>query len=56
MGVGVVDVNMVGMVQVASQCCHSHLCCDCHKAHQCHLVKRKKMVVFKDCVSVEVAT
>jgi hypothetical protein len=49
------DVDVVGMVQVASQRCHSDICCDCHEAHQCHLVEREEMDVHKGCVCVVVA-
>jgi hypothetical protein len=56
MGVGVVNVNVVGMVKAASQQCHSDVRCDCHEAHQCHLVKKKKMDVLEDCVGMGVAT
>ena len=50
-----VDVNLVGMVQVASQRCHSDVCCNRHEAHQCHLVERGKMDVREGCVGVVVA-
>ena len=50
-----VDIDVVGMVQAASQRCHSDVCCDHHKAHQCHLVEREEMDVRKDCVGVVVA-
>jgi hypothetical protein len=36
-----VDIDVVGMVQAASQRCHSDVRCDCHEAHQCHLVDRE---------------
>ncbi len=49
------DVDVVGMVQAASQRCHSDVHCDCHKAHQCHLVEREEMDVHKGCVSMVVA-
>jgi hypothetical protein len=52
---GVVDVNVVGMVQAASQRCHSDICCNPHEAHQCHLVERGKMDVRKGCVGMVVA-
>ncbi len=32
----VVDINVVGVVQAASQRCYSDVCCNCHEAHQCH--------------------
>jgi hypothetical protein len=56
MVVGVVDVDMVGMVQAVIQRCHSNFRHDCHEAHQCHLVERKKMDVLKDCIGMGVAT
>ena len=52
---GVVDVNLVGMVQAASQRCHSDVCCDQHKVHHCHLVEREEMDVRKGCVGMVVA-
>jgi hypothetical protein len=56
-GGGVANIDVVGMVQAASQRCHSDsdVHCDCHEAHQCHLVKRKKMDVLEDCIGVGVA-
>jgi hypothetical protein len=52
---GVVDINMVGMVQAASQCCNSDIRCDHHEVHRCHLVEREEMDVCKVCVGVVVA-
>jgi hypothetical protein len=52
---GVMDVNVVGMVQVASQRCHSDVRCDHHEVHQCHLVEREEMDVRKGCVGMVVA-
>ncbi len=49
------DVNVVGMVQVASQRCHSDVRCDHHEVHQCHLVEREEMDVRKGCVGMVVA-
>ncbi len=50
-----VDVDVAGMVQAASQHCHSDVCCDLHKAHQCHLVERGEMDVCEGCVGMVVA-
>ena len=52
---GVVDVDMGGMVQAASQRCHSDVRCDCHEAHQCHWVEREEMDVRKGCIGMVVA-
>ena len=49
-----VDVNMVGMVQAASQRCHSDVRCNYHEAHQCHLVERRKMDVREGCIGMVV--
>ncbi len=52
---GVVEVDVVGMVQAASQRCHSDFCCYRHKVHQCHLVEREKMDVCESYIGVVVA-
>jgi hypothetical protein len=52
---GGVDVDVVGMVQVASQRCHSDICCDRHEVHQCHLVERDDMDIREGCVGMVVA-
>ena len=49
------DVDVVGMVQVASQRCHFDVRCNRHEAHQCHLVERGKIDVREGCVGVVVA-
>ncbi len=50
-----VDVDVVWMVQAASQHYHSDVCCNRHEAHQCHLVERGKMDVREGCVGMVVA-